>query len=762
MTLTDNGNGTIAAAPTYTKGDQTAESAAFTNTYEAKSVSVSIPVTKILDVPESLTGPSDITGAFTFTLKPNDDSFPMPAAGGEVVTNPAKDGGTANFGDIVFTAPGDYTYTVTESDTNRGGVPGVKDDLISAKTVNVKVTDDGNGQLTAVSSSTTDSSLTFTNTYSAKETSATISVNKALAGANLAPGQFSFMLTAKDNAPMPSHDTVTNGANGDIVFGGITYTTPGEYHYTVAEIYTAKAGYTYDDSTINVTVTVKDHGDGTMTAETTYGKQTSFNNSYSASGSIQLSASKSLSGATIAADQFSFKLKDKDGKVLQTKTNDASGAVTFDAIKYSVEDLKTSATNEATRVNVAATVGGSEAKPVSVQLYANGVASGEAIKDVTTDTYDFGEQAKSDAAGKAITYTVSVDGAEPIETTTTDVDAGSKTSYVNERTFTYTISEVNDNQSGYTYDDKVVTVTVTVKNDGKGNLTATASYDKSAEFSNSYHASGSTGEGDLGGKKVSNGTVADGQFSFELIDEQGNVLQTVKNAADGSFSFEPLSYDETQVGTHTYSIVEVNDGQVGYTYDTHVATATVNVTDNGDGTLAVTTSYGETSREFNNPYKALGTSTQLQAKKVLVGRDLAAGEFDFQLTDAAGTTYTAQNAADGTITFPYVSFDEPGTYTFTASEVAGSEANVTYDGGTFTYTVVVEDVNGQLAVTSVTTNGSADVPTFTNTYTEPVVEKTVVKVPDTGDNSGVGVLAALVAGAAAVAAGSIARRRDQD
>ena len=104
-----------------------------------------------------------------------------------------------------------------------------------------------------------------------------------------------------------------------------------------------------------------------------------------------------------------------------------------------------------------------------------------------------------------------------------------------------------------------------------------------------------------------------------------------------------------------------------------------------------------------------------------------------------------------------MSFDEPGTYTFTASEVAGGEANVTYDGSIFTYTVVVEDVRGQLAVTSATVNGSDDAPTFTNTYVEPVV-----KVPDTGDASGVGVLAALVAGAAAVAAGAVARRRDQE
>ena len=746
--MTDNGDGTLSASSTSTADDPLT----FTNTYGSTPASFTLGVTKTLDVKSGNNAP-DISNDFTFTLAAVTTGAPMPATGGDVVTNPDADGGTASFGAISFTAPGDYRYTITES----GSVDGVANDAQATRAITIHVSDNGDGSLTP--SVTVGSQVSsFTNSYSVTPVTLKdgIKLTKALTGANLAAGEFEFTLAAADGTPMPVNTKVTNGSDGSVAFGDITYTAPGTYEYVVTEDNTGKAGYTYDDSTIDVMVVVTDNGDGTMTAATRYGEQKTFSNSYAASGSVTLTAMKTLDGRELKDGQFSFELKDANGTVLQTVKNDAAGSVTFAPIDYTNESIATTTPNEVTKVAVSATVGGTEGAPVSVQLYANDVASGDPVTGVTTANYDFGEQAKCDADGNVITYSVSVNGADKVAATTTDVDPGSTTTY-GKKDFAYTISEVNDGKDGYTYDDKVVNVTVTVTDAGNGKITAVPTYEPSAKFENSYHATGSTGEGDLGGTKVSNGVVAEGQFSFELKDEQGKVLQTVKNAADGSFSFEPLSYDETQVGTHTYSIVEVNDGQVGYTYDTHVATATVNVTDNGDGTLAVTTSYGETSREFDNPYKALGTSTQLQAKKVLVGRDLAAGEFDFQLTDQSGKTYTAKNAADGTITFPYVSFDEPGTYTFTASEVAGGEANVTYDGSIFTYTVVVEDVRGQLAVTSATVNGSDDAPTFTNTYVEPVV-----KVPDTGDASGVGVLAALVAGAAAVAAGAVARRRDQE
>ena len=749
VTVTDKLDGTLSASVAYAGAGDDGQT--FTNTYKPADTTITLGASKTLAV-ESGTNAPDISGSYTFTLKDANGN-----AVGKTITNPDGNGTKISFDPISFDTPGYYQYTVTE----KGDVKGVANDTASTKTVIVHVVDNLDGTMAATVTSG-DQVSSLTNTYSVAPVTVTngIKLTKALTGANLTAGEFEFQISGTTNdAPMPKSVTTTNDASGNVTFGDITYTAPGVYSYSVAEVNSGDAGYTYDNGAVDVTVTVTDNGDGTMKAETSYGDKTTFNNAYNASGNITLHAMKTLTGRTLADKQFSFKLKDKDGNVLQSKTNDASGSVSFDAIEYSIADMQTSTPNKATKVTVSANVNGSETKPVTVQLFANGVASGDSVT-VTTATYDSGEQDKYDADGNEIAYTVKVDDAA-VDATTTDVDAGMSTSY-DEKTFTYTISEVNDNQSGYTYDGKIVNVTVTVTNDGKGNLTATASYDTPAEFSNSYHATGSTGKGDLGGTKVSNGTVADGQFSFELIDSQGKVLQTVKNAADGTFSFDSLSYDEKQIGTYTYSIVEVNDGQVGYTYDTHVATATVNVTDNGDGTLAVTTSYGETSREFNNPYKALGTSTQLQAKKVLVGRDLVAGEFDFQLTDQSGKTYTAKNAADGTITFPYVSFDEPGTYTFTASEVAGSEANVTYDGSTFTYTVNVEDVKGQLAVTSATVNGSDDAPTFTNTYVEPVAKKTIVKIPNTGDGSGVGVLAALVAGAAAIAAGAIAKRKDQE
>ena len=263
-----------------------------------------------------------------------------------------------------------------------------------------------------------------------------------------------------------------------------------------------------------------------------------------------------------------------------------------------------------------------------------------------------------------------------------------------------------------------------------------------------------------GTKSVTGTELKDGQFSFQLKDSTGKVIETVTNAADGSFAFSELKFTEADAGkTYEYTITEVNDGQAGYTYDSHTCTVTIKVTDNGDGTLAVTPTYSG-GATFTNPYKPLATSAPFTATKQLTGKTLAAGMFTFELKDANGKVVaTATNNADGTVDFGSIEFTEAGTYTFTATEVAGTDKNMTYDGSTKTYTVTVTDNNGQLKA-----EVSCSDSTFKNTYTppeEPPVPPKPPVVPETGDaTSLVGMGAFAAAGAAAILGALRLRRRD--
>lgn len=190
------------------------------------------------------------------------------------------------------------------------------------------------------------------------------------------------------------------------------------------------------------------------------------------------------------------------------------------------------------------------------------------------------------------------------------------------------------------------------------------------------------------------------------------------------------------------------------------------VTDNGDGTLTCTAtlSDGEVAK-FNNPYEPLPTSARFTAKKTLKGRTLKAGEFSFELSDANGKVVaTAQNTAGGNVDFGYITFDEPGTYTFTAREVKGSLKNVTYDKSVKTYTVTVTDEGGQLVAKVSCDDKSA---TFKNTYKpnkpdKPKKPKVPTKriLPRTGDPAAAGnVMAYAAAGMASLLTGIKLHRR---
>ena len=324
--------------------------------------------------------------------------------------------------------------------------------------------------------------------------------------------------------------------------------------------------------------------------------------------------------------------------------------------------------------------------------------------------------------------------------------------------FDYTISE-SGSKPGVT-NDSAKSFSVTVTDDGQGSLTAKVSGPVS--FANTYAVaplSYSVSQDVSVKKELVGRDLREGEFSFELL-EGDDVVATATNAADGTVTFPKLTYDAP--GEHSYTVREVAGDAAGVSYDTTVHAVSVKVSDNGDGTLSATAS-GDTSVTFKNVYEVAPATVTLNAKKVLEGAELADGEFTFRLENGGQLMDEATNDADGNVTFRELTLKQAGTYTFTVSEIAGSEEGVTYDSSQKTVTVTVtDDGNGQLQA-SVEGNGQ----TFTNTYVKPAAGDTNADagnadkaIPQTGDtnNAALPIVVAAVA-VACIAGGLVASRK---
>lgn len=243
-----------------------------------------------------------------------------------------------------------FTYTVTES----GSVAGVSNDPVATKTIKVKVTDNGDGTLTVdkqAESNKTD--FTFTNTYSVKPFDSTptgkggFAITKTLDGRDLREGEFEFALVSQGEGE-PTVVTAKNDASGKVVFPAISFNAPGEYNYRLAEVDGGLSGVTYDTTVYDVTAKVVDNGDGTLgvtwsvskDGKALEGKEIVFANSYKAAGtSITFNAAKVLTGRELKKGEFTFELRDANGKVLQTVKNGALteggyAPIAFDPITY--------------------------------------------------------------------------------------------------------------------------------------------------------------------------------------------------------------------------------------------------------------------------------------------------------------------------------------------------------------------------------------------------------------------------------------------
>lgn len=284
-------------------------------------------------------------------------------------------------------------------------------------------------------------------------------------------------------------------------------------------------------------------------------------------------------------------------------------------------------------------------------------------------------------------------------------------------TYTYTVSEDTSSLpagvSAVTTGSKAVTIDVT--DNGDGTLSADVRKD-ALEFENSYEAGAAMVQ--LSFAKTLSGrptALTDGEFQFQLKDEQDNVVATASNDAAGTVTFPRMAFGKA--GTYTYKVSEVVGSAAGITYDADVRKVTIKVADDGEGYLVAETSVeGDTT--FANTYKAApvpyGVTQDVKVSKTLTGRDLRAGEFEFELVENGNVVATASNDAEGNVNFDALEYDEAGTHTYVVREAKGSLGGVTYDASEHVVTVsVTDDGSGRLSAKATSADGQI---VFKNAY----------------------------------------------
>ena len=469
--------------------------------------------------------------------------------------------------------------------------------------------------------------------------------------------KFELSATSENDAPMPAPATatVTNAdldkGKAAINFGKITYAKPGEYTYEVREVKGDAGGITYSKNvaTFKVTVAVKATGGLKADVEKISG-ETEFKNTYSAKTetSLTLEATKTLTGRPMADDEFKFALSYAGHDEVLLDATNKGGKVEFGPLTYTTKSL---------------------------------------AKLVEED------KASLDASSDKPTWTIHYIAAEQTGKLPAGVSA--------------TVSAID--------------ACVTVVDNGDGTLTATAVYgDAGNEFVNTYTAA--PAEASLVGKKnlqVPKGlTPADiaGKFTFTVTGEEGAPMPanaSVTNDAKGKVDFGKITFtlddinkalgEKPEKREHTFTYTVTESGEVaGVTNDAKLSReVSFTVTDDGKGNLSVSHKPdGDVAFTFTNTYNVTPVETsvtdQITATKVLTGRDMAEGEFSFELVEGEGkdakVVATGKNAADGKITMSAVKYDKPGKHTYTLREVPGDANNgITYDGKTYTIETTITD-----------------------------------------------------------------------
>ena len=733
VTATDAGNGKLKCEVAYEGGAEPE----FVNVFQK-------PGTFVARAHKALDGRKLKKDEFEFELvKVKDDG-----SDGEVVAS-AKNDATGNvvFGKLSVDAKGRYKYRIREKAGKDGSV-------IYDKTeydLDVVATDDTDGNLSCqVVYGTPDHVVpTFTNNIKTPEGSFKVEATKKLEGRKLKEGEFEFELVEveADDSDGDVVATAKNDADGKISFGKVELKGAGERSYRIREVKGSERGVAYDTAARDLTVKATDNGDGTLKCAVSYegGSAPVFTNKYTApKGSFRVEASKVLEGRKLKAGEFEFELvkvkaDGSFGKVVATAKNGANGKVEFPTVELTGEGTRSYRIREAkgdaggvtydgksygltvdarmsegddAKLDCTVSYDGGSAPTVTNAYRAKGSFKAEATKKLDGRELKAGEFEFElvDADGKVVA--TAENGADG-KVSFPEVKLGAAGEY------RYTVREAKGDKPGVAYDENEYGLTVKATDNGDGTLSCAVSYDggSAPTLTNKYEAKG--GFKAEATKVLDGRDLKAGEFEFELIDKDGKVAATAENKADGSISFPEVEL--TAAGTYAYSIREKVGSVPGVSYDSKGHGLTVKATDNGDGTLSCDVSYdGGSAPTFTNRYEAKG-SFRAEAAKVLDGRDLKDREFSFELvkvkTDGSDgkVVATAENGADGKVSFPEVTLDAAGTYGYRIREAKGDKPGVAYDENEYGLTVAATD-NGDGTLSCDVSYDGGSAPTFTNRY----------------------------------------------
>ena len=664
-----------------------ADETEFKNVYTAEPVESS--VTDKIDVTKSLTGRDLTVGEFSFELREikDEDSELI-----ETVKNAAD--GKVTFSAIKYTEIGQHTYKLHEVKGNAGGID--YDDAVY--TIVTTIADNGKGQLVAtheLKDAKDVKSIEFKNAYTTNATEASLAgiknlqVDDALTPADIT-GKFTFTVTGEEGAPMPANASVTNDAKGKVDFGKITFTLD-DLNKALGEK-PEKREHTF-------TYTVTESGEvAGVTNDAKLSREVSF---------------------TVTDDS--------KGKLSVSRNPDGNAAFTF-TNTYNVTPVETSVTDQITATKV---------------LTGRDMAEGEFSFELVEGE---GKDAKVVATGKN-----AADGKITM----------SAVKYTKARTHTYTLREVKGNAGGITYSDAKFTIETTITDSGDGTLSATHVLKdvKVATFKNTYSVTPTDADLDFGLSKAVDGrawTDSD-EFSFTITAAEGTPLPdpatvtvSKKDAKDGiaAINFGKIRY--TAAGTYKYEIRENAGNAAGMTYDGHVATAEVTVTENGEGVLTANVTKKESGR-FTNTYRTeldYAAAGGLKLSKSLSGRPMTEGQFTFTVKPADEASANALGLLPGANNFQspataeatvglidilaghevkFTQADAGKTFKYTVAEKNDGKPGYTYDNAERTVTIVIaDDGAGTLTATTTVSGGPEGTHTTVHKSGENKVESALV------------------------------------
>lgn len=754
--ITDNGDGTLKAEHVL-KDAKGATSATFENSYSVTPADADLDfgLSKAIDGREWTDGDE-----FSFTITaPDGAPLPDPATV-TVSKHDAKDGIAAiKFGKIRYTATGTYKYEIRE---NAGSTVGMTYDAHVA-TAEVTVTENGDGSLTA--NVTKKENGRFTNTYRTElnyTAAGGLWLSKYLDGRPMTEGQFTFTVTPADDASacalglLPGANSFKSPAAAEATVGLIdilaghevifTQADAGKtFTYTVAEKNDGQPGYTYDDAVRTVTIAIADDTAGTLTATTTVSggpegthetvhksgenkvekALVPFHNSYSATTNTpggtaaQVVATKTLTGRPMADGEFWFGIAYQGELVAYENLKpNIGGHVSFDTLHY---DTKMLANLEAAGLAYRTDKDGKLAWTINYTAYEDlfGLPNG-----VSATTWSFGFKViVVDNGDGTLTATVDYGGVEPLFENVYGAEAvdaaltGTKKLQAAEGLtpaditgkFTFTVTA---DEAGAPMPERTTTT-----NDAAGNVDFGKIHFTLEDLN---RALGVTDDA----TDKAEADEADEAEADEAEAEEADA-DADANADEPSDESEPADPAAPRSHTFTYTVAESGSAP-GVTNDTN-ATRKVSytVTDDGAGHLIVKRDGGDGAAfTFTNTYGVAPTDSsvtdQVKTVKRLTGRDLAAGEFTFELLEDGVTVASGTNDANGNVTLSPIRYEAPGTHTYTLREACpnalGLYKGVTYDGTTYTVVTTVSD-NGDGTLTAThKLEGTTESAGFTNKY----------------------------------------------